>query len=119
MTTLSATRSPATVRKVHRMLSLILDLAVRDGRLGRNVAEKINLPRPVRNEQRHLTITQVEALAHECGYPSNVQQAPARTPSGPTSRTGSSCCSSPTPASGSARWPRCERVGSTSSGAAR
>src|SRR5688572_18988827 len=31
VTTLSRTRSPATVRKVHRVLSLILDLAVRDG----------------------------------------------------------------------------------------
>jgi integrase len=70
VTTLSATRSPATVRKIHRTLSLILDLAVRDGRLGRNVAEKINLPRPVRKEQRHLTISQVEHLARECGYPS-------------------------------------------------
>ena len=48
VTTLSRTSSPATVRKVHRVLSLILDLAVRDGRLARNVAEKINLPRPAR-----------------------------------------------------------------------
>ena len=74
VTTLSATRSPSTVRKIHRTLSLILDLAVRDGRLGRNVAEKINLPRPVRKEQRHLTISQVEQLARECGYPSNVSK---------------------------------------------
>jgi integrase len=74
VTTLSATRSPASVRKVHRTLSLILDLAVRDGRLGRNVAEKINLPRPVRKEQRHLTISQVERLARECGYPSNASK---------------------------------------------
>ena len=74
VTTLSAIRSPATVRKVHRTLSLILDLAVRDGRLGRNVAEKINLPRPVRKEQRHLTISQVEHLARECGYPSNASK---------------------------------------------
>jgi integrase len=63
-------RSPSTVRKIHRVLSLILDLAVRDGRLSRNVAEKINLPRPVRSEQRYLTIEQVEQLANECGYPS-------------------------------------------------
>ena len=70
VTSLSRTRSPSTVRKVHRVLSLVLDLAVRDGRLARNVAEKINLPRPVKEEQRHLTIDQVEALATECGYPS-------------------------------------------------
>jgi integrase len=66
----AARSSPATVRKIHRVLSLILDLAVRDGRLTRNVAEKINLPRPVRAEQRYLTILQVEHLANECGYPS-------------------------------------------------
>lgn len=48
----------------------MLDLAVRDGRLPRNVAERINLPRPVRVEQRFLTIAQVEALAIECGHPS-------------------------------------------------
>jgi integrase len=74
VTGLAVTRSPSTVRKVHRTLSLILDLAVRDGRLGRNVAEKINLPRPVRHEQRHLSISQVEALARECGYPSNASK---------------------------------------------
>ena len=34
----------------------------------------INLPRPVRKEQRHLTISQVEQLARECGYPSNVSK---------------------------------------------
>ena len=70
VTTLSRTRSPSTVRKVHRVLSLILNLGVRDGRFGRNVAEKINLPRPVHSEIRHLTHTQVEALADKCGYPS-------------------------------------------------
>ena len=36
----------------------------------------------------------------------------ASTPA-PTRRTGSSCCSSPTPASGSARWPRSGSPGST------
>ena len=30
----------------------------------------INLPRPVKAEQRYLTIPQVEVLANECGYPS-------------------------------------------------
>jgi hypothetical protein len=37
VTALSKTRSPATVRKVHRVLSLILNMAVKDGRLARNV----------------------------------------------------------------------------------
>jgi len=70
VTTLSTKVSPATVRKVHRVMSLILDLAVRDGRLARNVAGKVNLPRPVHSEQRHLSVAQVDALATECGYPS-------------------------------------------------
>ena len=69
VTQLSARRSAATTKKAHRVLSLILDLAVRDGRLSRNVAQKINLPRTVRAEHRYLTIEQVEQLANECGYP--------------------------------------------------
>ncbi len=69
VTQLAARRSAATTKKAHRVLSLILDLAVRDGRLSRNVAQKINLPRTVRAEQRYLTIEQVEDLANECGYP--------------------------------------------------
>ncbi len=45
---LSETQSPASVRKIHRVLSLILDMAIKDGRLARNAAAKINLPRAVR-----------------------------------------------------------------------
>jgi hypothetical protein len=41
---------PATVRKVHRVLSLILALAVKDGRLVRNPADSMNLPRVVQSE---------------------------------------------------------------------
>ena len=36
--------SPATVHKIHRVLSLVLDMAVKDGRLARNVASGVNLP---------------------------------------------------------------------------
>jgi hypothetical protein len=35
----------ATVRKIHRVLSLVLALAVRDGQLTRNLAPEVNLPR--------------------------------------------------------------------------
>jgi integrase len=59
--------APATVRKVHRVLSLILALAVRDGRLVRNPAAGVNLPRVVTAEHRYLTHEQVHALAAECG----------------------------------------------------
>ncbi|HEU5043700.1 MAG TPA: site-specific integrase [Nocardioidaceae bacterium] len=74
VTALSKKRSPATVRKVHRVLSLILDMAVKDGRLARNVARGVNLPRPSKEAQRYLTHDQVEALANECGQPAHVSK---------------------------------------------
>ena len=74
VTALSKTRSAATVRKVHRVLSLILNMAVKDGRLARNVATGVNLPRPSKEEQRFLTHAQVEALAEACARPSDVSK---------------------------------------------
>jgi site-specific recombinase XerC len=41
----AAGAAPATVRKHFRVLSLVLDLAVRDGRLSRNPCQGVNLPR--------------------------------------------------------------------------
>jgi len=55
--------APASVRKIHRVFSQILASAVRDGRLGRNVAEDISLPRVVTGEKRFLTHSQVEDMA--------------------------------------------------------
>jgi len=72
VTALSKQRSPATVRKLHCVLSLILDTALKDGRLARNVAHGVNLPRPLREEQRYLTHAQVEALAEACARPPGV-----------------------------------------------
>jgi hypothetical protein len=69
ITALSATRSPSTMRKVHRVLSLSLDLTVRVGR-SRATWQKINLPRPVRHDQRHLSVTQVEARQPSAATPS-------------------------------------------------
>jgi integrase len=66
---LTATRSPATVRKIHRVLALVLKAAVKDGRLARNPAAEINLPRPTSSEHRYLTHEQVDALAKECATP--------------------------------------------------
>ena len=74
VTELSKRRSPATVRKTHRVLSLILDMAVKDGRLARNVATGVNLPRPAKEEQRFLTHAQVEALAEACARPAEVSK---------------------------------------------
>ena len=69
VTTLSATRSPATVRKVHRVLSPVLATAVKDGRLARNAAAGVNLPRVVRVERQYLTHAEVELLADACAEP--------------------------------------------------
>ncbi|HET7477846.1 MAG TPA: tyrosine-type recombinase/integrase [Dermatophilaceae bacterium] len=59
--------APATVRQAHRVFSLILGLAVRDGRLARNVAQAVRLPRIVPKEKRFLTHEQVSLLADACG----------------------------------------------------
>ena len=69
VTELSKELQPATVRKVHRVLSLILTLAVKDGRLVRNSATDINLPRVRSTEQRYLTHEQVHALARAAAAP--------------------------------------------------
>jgi len=59
----------STVRQVHRVFSLMLDLAVRDGRLPRNPATGVRLPRAAKGEPVFLTHTQVEQLARGCpGY---------------------------------------------------
>lgn len=63
---LSAERSAATVRKVYRVLSQVLGSAVKDGRLVRNVAEGIALPRVQSKERRYLTHEQVAELADAC-----------------------------------------------------
>ena len=67
---LAGGRSPATVRKVHRVLSLVLALAVKDGRLARNAAAGVSLPRVVRQERQYLTHAEVERLAEACAVAS-------------------------------------------------
>ena len=59
--------APASVRKVHRVLSMILADAVKDGRLSRNPADQMSLPRVNYTEKRFLTHAQVEQLATEVG----------------------------------------------------
>lgn len=63
VTTLTEDQAPATARKIFGILSLVLALAVKDGRLARNPAAGVNLPRPVSTEHRYLTHTQVHDLA--------------------------------------------------------
>jgi integrase len=57
----------SSVRQAHHVLSLILALAVRDGRLARNPAVGVPLPRAVRGEQVFLTHQQVDQLAEAAG----------------------------------------------------
>jgi integrase len=67
VSTLGLSSAPATVRKTFRVLSLILALAVKDGRLARNPAAGVNLPRVATPERRFLTHGQVQALADAAG----------------------------------------------------
>jgi integrase len=55
--------SAASVRYVHRVMFLILELAVRDGRIPRNPADGVRLPKTTKVEKKFLTREQVFALA--------------------------------------------------------
>lgn len=60
--------SPSRVGQCLLVLKQLLELAVLDGRLSRNVAKGVKAPRPVRGEQRFLTHEQLALLANECGH---------------------------------------------------
>jgi integrase len=60
-------QSAASVRKVHRILSQILDFAVKSGRLVRNPAKGVDLPRVKAKPKRFLTHEQVAIMAREVG----------------------------------------------------
>lgn len=57
----------STVRQAHRVLSMVLAYAVTDGRLARNPAAGVPLPRAARSSKRFLSHGQVAALASACG----------------------------------------------------
>lgn len=59
--------SASTVRQIHRVFSLALDLAVRDGRLARNPCAGVPLPRAGRTDPVFLTHDEVDALAVGAG----------------------------------------------------
>lgn len=59
--------APASVRKTHRVLSMVLAWAVKDERITRNPADRVSLPRVHEAERRYLTHGQVEQLAEACG----------------------------------------------------
>lgn len=60
-------RSPRTVHKVHRVLSLIMAMAVTDKRIARNPATHVKLPQAVNPERHFLSHAQVQTLAEKCG----------------------------------------------------
>jgi integrase len=64
---LGATLSARSVRKVHGTLMQLLAWAVKDGRIARNPAEGIRLPRPPLTDHRYLDQCAVAMLAKECG----------------------------------------------------
>jgi integrase len=59
--------APATVRKTHRVLSMVLAYAVKDGRLAVNAAAGVSLPRVRQAEKRFLSHQQVAKLAEAVG----------------------------------------------------
>jgi integrase len=59
--------SASSIRQTHRVFALLLGLAVRDGRLARNPAAGVPLPRTRRAEQTYLTHAEVDALASAAG----------------------------------------------------
>jgi integrase len=59
--------SASTIRQTYRVLSLMLDLAVRDGRLARNPALGVPLPRPATGRRTYLSHADVRALADAAG----------------------------------------------------
>jgi len=59
--------SASSVRHAHRVLSLLLALAVRDGRLPRNPADGVRLPRASTPPKRFLSHQQVADLAGAAG----------------------------------------------------
>ena len=66
--------SPGTVRQAHRVLSLILAEAVKDGRLSRNPASGVQLPRAIRSDPRFLTAVEVARLV-EAAHPNGLSVA--------------------------------------------
>ncbi len=59
--------SPASVRYVHRVFSLMMDMAVRDGRITKNPALGVALPRILRREPTFLSLTEIDQLARAAG----------------------------------------------------
>lgn len=66
---LSKTLSATTVLRAYGVLAAILDIAVRDRRITRNVARDVTLPRKTVRERAYLSHEQVAQLSRESRYP--------------------------------------------------
>lgn len=67
VSSLAKSSAPGSVAKVHLVLSQMLAWAVRDGRIARNPAEGIRLPRQSQPDHRYLDHPEVAKLANRCG----------------------------------------------------
>jgi integrase len=67
VTELSLTLAPSTVRQIYLVLAGLMKFAVRDGRLSRNPAEGVRLPRVRKKGRGYLSHEQVRILAAGCG----------------------------------------------------
>lgn len=59
LTEVSANAAPSTTRSYHRVMSVMLKYAIRDGRLSRNPADGVKLPRIVKGKHPYLAHAQV------------------------------------------------------------
>lgn len=59
--------SASRTRQAYHVLTSMLDAAVRDGRLARNPAAGVDLPRLPTTDRRYLTHAQLAVLAEHCG----------------------------------------------------
>lgn len=66
---LSAEKSATTVLRAHGVVAAVLDVAVKDRRIARNVARGLALPRKKKKSRAYLTHQQVDMLAKQATYP--------------------------------------------------
>lgn len=64
--------APSTTRSYHRVLSIMLEYPVREGRLTRIPANGVRLPRVASRKHGYLTYVQVHQFAELCGPDSDV-----------------------------------------------
>lgn len=69
---LTRDRSATTVLRAYGLLAAVLDVAVKDKRISRNVARGVTLPRKVAKSKPYLTHRQVAALATASAHPTLV-----------------------------------------------